>query len=114
MLIGPYLVDDRFITALRSHVLDCCKDVDISRFRSRRKAQSFIEHTAKQAIVDFWAEAFTWRKYKISRDWPAAVAIILETGKGPYVIVDLWIGHDYTDDDIPEPIAFYAKGKLKE
>ena len=110
-LIGPYVIDDEFIAALRSHVLECCKDLDLLKYKSRVKMQRVIEEEAKQAIVDMWAEAFPGRKYKIGRHWPGAACIVVNTQRGPYAVLELWIGHDYQSSDTPEPIAFYIQEK---
>ena len=99
-LFFPHIIDDEFIKAILAHVTESVRALDISKMR-RRKAQRLIEATACQAIAEMWTAAFN-RTYKPNRSWPQATAILLDNPRR--AVVELWIGQDYHDDEIPDPI----------
>ena len=96
----PHIIDDEFISAILSHVAESVRALDVAKMR-RRKAQRLIEATACQAVADMWTAAFR-KPYKVNRSWPQATAILLDNPRR--AVVELWIGHEYHDDDIPDPI----------
>lgn len=102
-LFFPHIVDEEFIGAILSHVTESVKALDIAGMR-RRKAQRLIEATACQAVAEMWTAAFR-KTYKPNRSWPQATAIILDNPRR--CVVELWIGHEYHDDDIPDPIEVF-------
>lgn len=99
----PHIIDDEFISAILSHVAESIRALDVAKMR-RRKAQRLIEATACQAVAEMWTAAFR-KTYKPNRSWPQATAILLDNPRR--VVVELWIGHEYHDDDIPEPIEVF-------
>jgi hypothetical protein len=106
-LFFPHIVDDEFIGAILSHVTESVRALDVSHLR-RRKAQKLIEETAKQAVAEMWTAAFR-KTYKPNNSWPGANAILLDNPRR--AVVELWIGHEYHDDDIPDPIEVFFDGE---
>jgi hypothetical protein len=102
-LFFPHIIDDEFIDAILAHVTESIRALDISNMR-RRKAQKLIEETAKRAIAEMWTAAFR-KTYKPNNSWPGANAILLDNPRR--AVVELWIGHDYHDDEIPDPIEVF-------
>lgn len=99
----PHIIDDAFIDDIVAHVIEAVRELDVSSMR-RRKAQRLIEATACRAVADAWSEAYG-KTYKITRSWPQATAILLDNPRR--CVVELWIGHEYHADDIPDPIEIF-------
>jgi hypothetical protein len=103
----PHIIDDAFIDAIMAHVTETVRELDVSDMR-RRKAQKLIEATACQAVADMWTSAFR-KNFKVTRSWPQATAILLDNP--PRAVIEIWIGHEYHDADIPEPIEVFFDGE---
>lgn len=103
----PHIVDEEFIAAIVAHVSESVRafvlENDVLKLR-RRKAQREIEKIACQAVAEMWTAAFR-KTYTPNRNWPAANAILLDNPSR--CVVELWIGHEYRDDDIPDPIEIF-------
>lgn len=99
----PHIVDDAFIDAIMAHVNESVRELDVTDLR-RRKAQRLIEQVACQAVVEMWSGAFN-KTFRVTRSWPQATAILLDNP--PRAVIELWIGHEYHDADIPEPIEVF-------
>ena len=98
-LFYPHMIDDEFILAIVAHVTETIKELDLGKTK-RRHAQHLIEEAARHAVAEMWTAAFRGT-YKPTRTWPRCVAILLEDQK--QVVIDLWIGHDYHEAEIPRP-----------
>ena len=98
-LFYPHMIDDEFILAIVAHVTETIKELDLGKVK-RRHAQHLIEEAARHAVAEMWTAAFRGN-YKPTRTWPRCVAILLEDQK--QVVIDLWIGHDYHEAEIPRP-----------
>ena len=103
----PHIIDDAFVDGLMAHVTESIKALDVSHLR-RRKAQRLIEVTACHAVAEIWTLAFG-RNYKPIRGWPIATAILLDNPRR--AVVELWIGHEYHAEDIPDPIEVFLDGE---
>lgn len=99
----PHIVDDAFVEAIVGHVIDAVRELDVSDMR-RRKAQRLIEATACQAVAEMWTAAFR-KNFKPNKSWPQATAILLDNPRR--VVIELWIGHEYHAEDIPDPIEIF-------
>jgi hypothetical protein len=99
----PHIVDDEFIEDIVAHVIESVKELDVSDLR-RRKAQRLIEQTACQAVAEMWTAAFR-KTFKPNKSWPQATAILLDNPRR--VVIELWIGHEYHAEDIPDPIEVF-------
>ena len=98
-LFYPHMIDDEFIEAIVSHVTETIRELDLGKQR-RRQAQHLIEEAARHAVAEMWTAAFPGN-YKPTRTWPRCVAIVLDNPRR--VAIDLWIGHDYHELQIPRP-----------
>jgi hypothetical protein len=98
-LFYPHMIDDEFITAIVAHVTETIRELDLGKTK-RRHSQHLIEEAARHAVAEMWTAAFRGN-YKPTRTWPRCVAILLEDQK--QVVIDLWIGHDYHEHEIPRP-----------
>ena len=105
-LFFPHIIDDEFIAAIVGHVTESIRSLDLSGLR-RRKAQTLIEATACQAIAEMWTAAYG-REYKPTRFWPNATAILID--KPRRCVLELWIGHDYHNSELPDPIEIALDG----
>lgn len=105
-LFYPHIVDDAFIDDIVAHVIKAVKELDVSDMR-RRKAQRLIEATACQAVAEMWTSAFR-KEFRVTRSWPQATAILLDNPVR--VVLELWIGHEYHNADIPDPIEVFLDG----
>jgi hypothetical protein len=103
----PHIVDDQFIDEIVAHVIDAVRELDVTDMR-RRKAQRLIEQTACQAVAEMWSAAFR-KTFKPTRSWPQATAILLDNPRR--VVIELWIGHEYHNADIPDPIEVFFDGE---
>lgn len=102
----PHIIDDAFVDAIVAHVIETVRELDVTDMR-RRKAQRLIEATACQAVAEMWSSAFR-KEFKVTRSWPQATAILLDN---PHrVVIELWIGHEYHNADIPDPIEVFFDG----
>jgi hypothetical protein len=106
-LFYPHIVDDAFIEAIVGHVIDSVRELDVTDMR-RRKAQRLIEATACKAVAEMWSSAFR-KEFKVTRSWPQATAILLDNPRR--VVIELWIGHEYHAEDIPDPIEVFFDGE---
>ena len=105
-LFFPHIVDDQFVDAIVARVIEDVKELDVTDLR-RRKAQRLIEQTACQAIAEMWSSAFR-KEFRPTRTWPQATAILLDNPAR--VVLELWIGHEYHNADIPDPIEVFLDG----
>jgi hypothetical protein len=103
----PHIIDDQFVDAIVARVIEDVKELDVSDMR-RRKAQRLIEQTACQAIAEMWSSAFR-REFRVTRTWPQANAILLDNPAR--VVLELWIGHEYHNADIPDPVEIFFDGE---
>ena len=103
----PHIVDDAFVEAIVGHVIEAVRELDVTNMR-RRKAQRLIEATACQAVAEMWTSAFR-KTFKPTRSWPQATAILLDNPRR--VVIELWIGHEYHNADIPDPIEVFLDGE---
>jgi hypothetical protein len=103
----PHIIDDEFIAAIVGHVVESVRSLDVTDLR-RRKAQRLIEQTACQAVAEMWTAAFR-KTFKPNRSWPQATAILLDNPRR--VVIELWIGHEYHNADIPDPIEVFFDGE---
>ena len=102
----PHIVDDAFVDAIVAHVIEAVRELDVSDMR-RRKAQKLIEATACQAVAEMWSGAFH-KNFKVTRSWPQCTAILLDNP--PRAVIELWIGHEYHNADIPDPVEIFLDG----
>jgi len=98
-LFYPHMIDDEFILAIVAHVTETIKELDLGKTK-RRHAQHLIEEAARHAVAEMWTAAFRGN-YKPTRTWPRCVAILIDNPRR--VVIDLWIGHDYHELEIPKP-----------
>ena len=105
-LFYPHIVDDQFVDAIVARVIEDVKELDVTDLR-RRKAQRLIEATACNAIAEMWSGAFN-KTFRPTRTWPQATAILLDNPAR--VVLELWIGHEYHNADIPDPIEVFLDG----
>jgi hypothetical protein len=105
-LFYPHIVDDQFVEAIVARVIEDVKELDVSDMR-RRKAQRLIEATACNAIAEMWSLAFR-KEFRVTRSWPQCTAILLDNPAR--VVLELWIGHEYHNADIPDPIEVFLDG----
>jgi hypothetical protein len=105
-LFYPHIIDDQFIDAIVAYVIEAVKELDVSNMR-RRKAQRLIEATACQAIAEMWSGAFQ-KTFRPTRTWPQCTAILLDNP--PRAVIELWIGHEYHNADIPDPVEIFLDG----
>ena len=103
----PHIVDDQFVDAIVARVIEDVKELDVTNMR-RRKAQRLIEQTACQAIAEMWSLAFN-KTFRPTRTWPQANAILLDNPAR--VVLELWIGHEYHNADIPDPVEIFFDGE---
>lgn len=103
----PHIIDDAFVDAIVAHVIEAVRELDVTNMR-RRKAQRLIEQTACQAIAEMWSGAFN-KTFRPTRTWPQCTAILLDNPAR--VVLELWIGHEYHDADIPDPIEVFLDGE---
>jgi hypothetical protein len=106
-LFFPHIVDDEFIEDIVAHVIDAVRELDVTDMR-RRKAQRLIEATACKAVAEMWSAAFR-KNFRPTRSWPQATAILLDNPRR--VVIELWIGHEYHAEDIPDPIEVFFDGE---
>ena len=102
----PHIIDDAFVDAIVAHVIEAVRELDVTDMR-RRKAQRLIEATACQAVAEMWSSAFR-KEFKVTRSWPQATAILLDNPAR--VVLELWIGHEYHNADIPDPVEIFLDG----
>ena len=102
----PHIIDDAFVDAIVARVIEAVRELDVSDMR-RRKAQRLIEQTACQAVAEMWTSAFR-KTFKVTRSWPQATAILLDNP--PRAVIELWIGHEYHNADIPDPVEIFLDG----
>jgi len=105
-LFYPHIVDDAFVDAIVARVIEAVRELDVSDMR-RRKAQRLIEQTACEAIAEMWSGAFQ-KTFRPTRTWPQCTAILLDNPAR--VVLELWIGHEYHNADIPDPIEVFLDG----
>jgi len=105
----PHIVDNAFVDAILAHVIESVRELDVASMR-RRKAQRLIEATACNAVAEMWSEAYG-KTYKPTRTWPRATAILLDNPRR--CVVELWIGHDYHDEEIPDPIEIFFDNDVR-
>jgi hypothetical protein len=103
----PHIVDEQFIDDIVGHVIETVRELDVSNLR-RRKAQRLIEATACKAVAEMWSAAFR-KNFRPTRSWPQATAILLDNPRR--VVIELWIGHEYHNADIPDPIEVFLDGE---
>jgi hypothetical protein len=106
-LFFPHIIDDAFVDAIVARVIEAVKELDVTDMR-RRKAQRLIEQTACQAIAEMWSSAFR-KEFRVTRTWPQAIAILLDNPAR--VVLELWIGHEYHNSDIPDPVEIFFDGE---
>lgn len=102
-------VDDASIDTIRQRVQARICDLTI-KGRSRRAARAEIESAAKDEIIAAFRDAHPLRKFKPTRTWPDAHVMIDDEGDA---MVDIWIGHDYGDDDGIEPIRITTNWRAR-
>ena len=104
-LFYPHMIDDEFVEAIVVHVTETIRELDLGKQR-RRQAQHLIEESARHAVAEMWTAAYAGT-YKPTRTWPRATAILLEHPRR--VAIDLWIGHDYHELQIPRPWEIFLE-----
>lgn len=106
VMFFPHIIDEAFIDDIVASVIEAVRELDADNLLEmpRRRAQRLIEATARQAVADTWSAAYG-KTYKITRTWPQATAILLDNPRR--CVVELWIGHEYHADDIPDPIEIF-------
>jgi len=106
-LFFPHIVDDEFVSAIVAHVVESVRaaalDGNVFKLR-RRKAQAIIEKAACKAVAEMWTAAYG-KTFTPNRNWPDAKAILLDNPRR--CVVELWIGHEYHDNDTPDPIEIF-------
>lgn len=103
----PHIIDDAFLDSVMAHVAESIKAVELPK--RRYEAQEFCEYIACQAVCEMWTAAFPGRKYRPTRTWPRAKAIILDNPRR--VVLEMWIGQDYQQSELPDPVEIFLDGE---
>ncbi len=103
----PHIIDDAFLDTVMAHVAESVKAVELPK--RRRAAQQLIEDVACQAVCEMWTAAFPGKRYRPTRSWPRATAILLDNPRR--VVLEVWIGQDYQQAELPEPVEIVLDGE---
>jgi len=108
-LLGLIELPDGLIDDVLTRVRTRCANEDLAGL-SRPKAQARLELAACEAILATFQDYHPRKALKAKKTWPWAHVVLI----GNRATIELWIGHDYADEDGLEPFDMVVHRPAKK